>query len=65
MFHEYILQISNRKYIKTEFLISDMQCKELTLGKFKGDFLNILIVLHPQITDIFQVALSRLNNVLS
>ncbi len=38
-----------------------MQCKELNWVKFKGDFLNILIGLHPQITDIFQVAVSRIN----
>ncbi len=41
MFHEDILDISYRKYIKTSFLISNMHCLDLYLDNFKGDFLNI------------------------
>ncbi len=41
MSHEDILRISYCKYIKTELLISNMNCKELNLDNFKGDFLNI------------------------
>ncbi len=57
MFHEDILYISYRKYIKNLIF-------ELHLENFKGDFLNILIFLHPQIPD-FQIVVSRLNIVLS
>ncbi len=41
MFHEYIVYISNRKYIKTSFLISNMYSQELNLDNFKGNFLTI------------------------
>ncbi len=41
-----------------------MQCKGFYLDNFKGDFLNILIFLHPQIPD-FQIIASRPNIVLS
>ncbi len=49
MFHEDILYILYLKYIKTSFLIINMHGKELHLNNFKGDFLNIVIFLHPQI----------------
>ncbi len=38
--------------------------KKKVLDNFKGDFLNILIFLHPQIPD-FQIVVSRPNIVLS
>ncbi len=60
MFHEYILYISNRKYIKTSFLISNMYSQELNLDNFKDDFLNILIFLHPQ-TPYFQIVVYQPN----
>ncbi len=41
MFHEDILYVSYRKYIKTSFLISNMHSQDLNLDNFKDDFLNI------------------------
>ncbi len=41
-----------------------MHSKELHLDNFKGDFLNILIFLQPQIPD-FQIVVSLPNIVLS
>ncbi len=41
MFHEAIFYISYHKYIKTEFLISNMHCKKFNLDNFKSNFLNI------------------------
>ncbi len=38
MLHE---DISYRKYIKTELLISNMHCLKLHLNNFKDDFHNI------------------------
>ncbi len=38
MFHEDMLYIFYRKYIKTSFLISNMHCFGLHLDNFKGDF---------------------------
>ncbi len=64
MFHEDMLSISYRKYIKHVFLISNMQCKGLHLDKFKGDLLNFLFFLNTQIPD-FQIVVSRPNIVLS
>ncbi len=49
MLHEYILYIFNHKYIKTSFLISNMDCLDLRLNNFKGDFLKKHFFLHPQI----------------
>ncbi len=59
MFHEDILYISYSKYIKTKCLFSNMH-----LDKFKGDFLNNYICLHPQIPDI-QIVGSQPNIVIS
>ncbi len=64
MFHEDILYISYLKYIKTSFLISNMHGKELHLNNFKGDFLNIVIFLHPQIPD-FQILSNQWNRIYS
>ncbi len=63
MFHEDILYIFYHKYIKTKFLINNMYCYELRLDHFKGDFLNILIYLHPQIIE-FQIFVFQPNIVL-
>ncbi len=44
MINENIWYISYRKNIKTDFLISNVYCKELHLDNFKGDFLNIFFI---------------------
>ncbi len=61
MFHGNILY---RKYIKTEFLISNMHCQELYLGNFIWATLFGQFFLHPQIPD-FQIVVSQPNIVLS
>ncbi len=62
MFHEDICTFPTVNIYKT-FLISNMYCYELRLDNFKGDFLNILIYLHPQIIE-FQIVVSLSNIVL-
>ncbi len=45
-------------------LISNMHCQGLNMDTFKGDFLNILNFLHPQIPN-FQIVVYQPNTVLS
>ncbi len=54
MFHEDIMSISNRKYIKTSFLFSNMHAKHFIWTTLK------MIFLQPQILD-FQIVVSRPN----
>ncbi len=65
MFHEDILWISYRKYIKTQFLISNICiAKNFIWTTLKVIFSIFRFFLHPQIPD-FQIVVSQPNIVLT